>query len=103
MDHTPFTISSIIGFKIDFSNSESSPELLSVASTNKIIAIRTDMNLPIISEWPYNDIREILDIKKLPETPTSMDISPDSNLLALGYATGTINIIDLEKKIILKL
>ena len=102
MDNTSFNISPVVGFKIDTSDSGNSPELLSVAATNKVVAIRTDFSLPVLAEWPYSDAKEILDNKKLPETPTAMDISPNSNYLVLGYESGTINIIDLEKQTIAK-
>ena len=100
--NTTFNISPVVGFKIDSSVSGTSPNLVSVSATNKVIALLTDTNLPILAEWPYSDVREILNTQKLTELPTALDLSPDSTLLAIGYESGNINVIDVEKRIILK-
>ena len=97
-----FHITPVTGFKIDSSVSGASPNLISVSATNKVVALLTDTNFPILAEWPYSDVKEIADLKKYNETPTALDLSPDSNLLAIGYESGNINVIDVEKRVVTK-
>ena len=63
-----FHITPVTGFKIDSSVSGASPNLISVSATNKVVALLTDTNFPILAEWPYSDVKEIADLKKYNET-----------------------------------
>lgn len=97
-----FSIDPVRGFKIE-AIGEEQPELRpDVRSAQKYTVALSNSNLPILAEWPYSNVREILDTKRLTECPTCVDISPDGLICVLGYESGNIVVIDLEKENILK-